>query len=261
MNLTPINYQVNLNQNKSIMFGNSPKLIKQGVKSITNDIEKVVLPAVGTVLATLGVAQVTSQKTQKDENFLDAKVTNYLDRIKASGDNTNEHLKILDDLEKEPYSLENEALRKVAFVAFMNKGVKDSSQLYEKILSEIVAEDNAKKEILKTINPNAKLNDAFFENVFKRYTGENKLSPEEKESCTELLKSNAGIVEKMMAYKNKDGSQMFPPEMIGEFFYNSRTVIENDPARIFMTLEGETFNKVFADYENKSYALWKCIYF
>lgn len=256
MNLTPINYQTNLNQNKSIMFGNSQKLIKHTAKTATNGMEKVVLPAVGTVLATLGITQVTSSKTKKDEKSLDAKVASYLDKIKVSSGNIEEYETIMNDLEKEPDSPEKKALSEVAMAGYLSTGVINTSQMYEKFLNEILAENAAKKAILESLNPNAKLDDAFLENAFNRFTGENELSPEEKERCTELLKSNAGIVEKMMTYKNKDGSQMFSPESIGTFFFNTEHIIKNDPARIFITLEGEAFNKRLADKEDKAHALW-----
>ena len=141
MNLTPVNYQTKLNENKPIMFGNNQKLIKHAVKPLTNSKEKVLLPAVGTVLATLGVAQKTSLKTQKEENSLDDKVANYIDRIKVSG-NVDERKKIIDDLTKEPDSPEKAALWQALITSLVSEDVTNISQIYEKNLSEIITEND-----------------------------------------------------------------------------------------------------------------------
>ena len=194
------------------------------------------------------------------ESMAKPEVKSYIERIVNTKGYIDALKEIYHEFDNMPDTPENKALVSGIVKCFMSGGqnTEHVADFVKTELTKIHTEEVAKEAALASINKDAVLSDEVYAAAFE-------LSPQvsatDKRHVADLMKAKASIVEKMMTYKNSDGSQMFPPKIVAEFFLNCESVITSDPVRIFTTIESDLFQKTYADWENKSAALWKCLYY
>ena len=251
MNITPINYQTGMIKNNSITFNGAEKQLVHGAtKKI---IEKTVLPAGATLAAIAGVKLTTENNTNNNKN---EKIQTYLDRM----EHMNGDYKILDeilaDLSKEPESREKTALWEASIKKLVYNDKTTAKECYDQEMQYYAAKDAA----VASLNPDAKIDEEVINAAVAYLQKCSDIKPEKISHVAELMRSNPAIVEKLMSYNNPDGSQMFTPEEVGEFFLNAENGIKNDPGAIFVKIESDFFKEHYQDFSGPSVALWYFLY-
>jgi len=235
-------------RNQAVNYkANNTEVVSKAPKKVAQVEQKSALPVAGTLAVMAGVK--LANLSEAKINQRDEKIQNYLEKF----DCVDNYEKIMEDLNKEPQTREIKALKDAALKKLLFGG--DIRTYFSEMMQNFELEDAA----AATINPNAKFDEVFYEKAIRGLRTDSEISLERLVHVKELLKTYPGVVEKMMSYKNDDGSQIFTPEKVGEFFLNCEDIIKNNPGAIFVKLESDMFKQNYQDNCNPSMALWRAL--